>query len=70
MKPLHDVKSAAHILGISPWTIRGYIRAGKLNPIRLGRLVRLDEEELSRFVASSKSAEEPFSNQIQSGDEQ
>jgi excisionase family DNA binding protein len=39
---------------VSPWTIRAYIRQGKLRPIRIGRLVRLDEEELSRFVAQSR----------------
>jgi excisionase family DNA binding protein len=54
MKALHDVKDAAVLLAVSPWTVRAYIRAGKLKPIRLGRLVRLDEEELSKFVASSK----------------
>ena len=69
MEQLHDVRSAARLLAVSPWTIRGYIRQGKLRPIRIGRLVRLDEEELSRFVASSKSSN-GFSMQIQSGEEQ
>jgi excisionase family DNA binding protein len=50
MKALHDVKNAAVLLAVSPWTVRAYIRAGKLKPIRLGRLVRLDEEEIQRFV--------------------
>jgi excisionase family DNA binding protein len=55
MKPLHDVRSAAQILGISPWTVRGYIRAGKLKPIRLGRLVRLEEGEIQKLVSDAKS---------------
>lgn len=54
MKPLHDVRSAAQILGISPWTVRGYIRAGKLNPVRLGRLVRIEEGEIQKLVLESK----------------
>ena len=54
MERLHDVKSAAQILAISPWTVRLYIRNGRLQPIRLGRLVRIEEEELRRFVAESR----------------
>jgi len=34
---------------------RAYIREGKLCPIRMGRLVRLDEQELERFVVSAKT---------------
>ena len=50
MNPLHDVRSAAQLLAISPWTVRAYIRQGKLVPVRIGRLVRLEEEELARFT--------------------
>ena len=55
MNQLYDVKSAARQLAVSPWTVRAYIRQGKLHPVRIGRLVRLDEEELSRFVATAKA---------------
>ena len=55
MNQLYDVNAAAHLLAVSPWTIRAYIRQGKLRPVRIGRLVRLDEEELSKFVASNKA---------------
>jgi excisionase family DNA binding protein len=51
MQPLRSVVKAAELLGISPWTIRGYIRDGKLKPVRLGRRVLLAEDELERFVA-------------------
>jgi excisionase family DNA binding protein len=57
MNQLYDVNAAARQLAVSPWTVRAYIRQGKLHPVRIGRLVRLDEEELSRFVASSKNSE-------------
>ena len=53
MYQLYDVKAAAQALAVSPWTIRAYIRDGKLNPVRLGRLVRIAEEELQRFVAQA-----------------
>ena len=68
MKALLNIKSAAKLLAVSTWTVRAYIRQGKLHPVRIGRLIRLDEEELSRFVASSKIAGDSFSNQIQLGE--
>ncbi len=55
MKTLYDVKAAAQALAVSPWTIRAYIRTGKLKPVRLGRLVRLEEAELERFVAQAQA---------------
>ena len=42
MEQLHDVRSAARLLAVSPWTVRVYIRQGKLHPVRIGRLVRLE----------------------------
>jgi excisionase family DNA binding protein len=54
MEALHDVNEAARLLAVSPWTIRAYIRQGKLHPLRFGRLVRIDEQELQRFVAAAK----------------
>ena len=55
MKALYDVKGAAQALAVSPWTIRAYIRDGKLKPVRLGRLVRLQEEELERFLTQAQA---------------
>ena len=54
MERLYDVKQAAEMLAVSPWTIRAYVRTGKLRPIRMGRLVRLQAEELEKFVALAK----------------
>ena len=56
MNQLYDVKAAARQLAVSPWTVRAYIRQGKLRPVRIGRLVRLDEEELSKFVTDNKTS--------------
>lgn len=51
---LYDVKQAAEKLAVSPWTVRGLLRAGKLTPVRVGRLVRVDEKELEQFVGLAK----------------
>jgi excisionase family DNA binding protein len=59
---LYDVDSAARILSVSTWTIRAYIRNGKLQPVRIGRLVRLEGQELERFVASGKAIGDSFTN--------
>jgi excisionase family DNA binding protein len=53
MNKLLTVNGAAEVLAISPWTLRAYIRQGKLIPIRIGRLVRLDELELIRFTTNN-----------------
>ena len=50
MRALKSVEEAAGILGISKWTVRSYIREGKLQPVRIGRRVLLAEEEIERFV--------------------
>jgi excisionase family DNA binding protein len=54
MQPLKSVEEAAQLLGISPWTVRGYIRDGKLQPVRLGRRVLLSEQELERLVSDGQ----------------
>jgi excisionase family DNA binding protein len=50
MKPLYDVRAAARAIGISPRTVQSYIRDGKLNAVRIGGFVNIDEQELERFM--------------------
>lgn len=54
MRALKSVKQAAELLGISYWTVRSYIREGKLKAVRLGRRVLVEESELEQFVAESR----------------
>ena len=53
---LYSVHQAASRLSISHWSVRAFIKAGKLHPIRLGRRVLLDETELRRFIAEARRA--------------
>lgn len=55
MKALKTIPESAAILRISHWTVRKDIREGKLTPVRLGRRVLIEEEELERFIASGKA---------------
>jgi len=57
MRALKSVEEAAGLLGISPWTVRSYIKTGRVRPVRLGRRVLLEEAELERFVAEGKAQE-------------
>jgi excisionase family DNA binding protein len=55
MNQLLNVEDAARLLAISPWTIRAYLKEGKLFPVRIGRRVLLEESELQRFIAESRT---------------
>jgi excisionase family DNA binding protein len=63
MKALKSVEETAELLGLSVWTVRAYIRDGKLRPVRLGRRVLLAENELERLVAKSQEQHDPDPNQ-------
>lgn len=58
MKALKSIEDAAGLLAISKWTVRRYIRDGKLQPVRLGRRVLLEDSELERFIAESKKTQD------------
>ena len=55
MDQLLSIVEAANILAISPWTVRAYVQSGKLNPVRIGRRVLLEESELERFITEAKT---------------
>jgi excisionase family DNA binding protein len=61
VKALKSVVEAAGLLGISPWTVRAYVRTGKLRPVRIGRRVLLAETELERLIAESQGLPEAIS---------
>ena len=50
IEPLHSVESAAKTLSLSPWTVRAYIRQGRIRPVRIGRRVLISEDELQKIV--------------------
>lgn len=53
-KLLWSVREAALALGLSPYTVRAFIRRGQLNAVRLGRRVLLESAELSRLIARGR----------------
>ena len=51
LKAAYKVPEAAQdVLGISPRQLYGWIAAGKVNAIHLGRLLRVTGDELARIL--------------------
>ena len=57
MKGLLNIDGAASFLGLSPWTVRLYLRNNTLSHVKIGRRVLIQIEELERFVNSCKNAQ-------------
>jgi excisionase family DNA binding protein len=54
-----SVQEVADRLGVSVFTIRRYIRAGKLRAIKLDGVYRLGREDLVEFLRSREISAEP-----------
>jgi excisionase family DNA binding protein len=48
------LKEAAETVGLSHWTLRQYVREGKIAAIRLGRRVLIEPRELERLVQEGR----------------
>ena len=49
------VKEAAEAVGLSHWTIRKFIREGKLRSVRLGKRVLVEPSELQKLIVQGRS---------------
>ena len=57
--PLLTVEDLERDSKISRYTWRAWIRQGRIRPVRLGRRVRVEEEEYRRFLATARTNSEP-----------
>lgn len=53
-KLVWSVREAGHALGLSSWTIRRYIKTGKLTAVRLNRRVFVEPAECRRFIEQNR----------------
>lgn len=57
-----SVKVAAAALGVSTWTIREEIRAGRIDSVRLGSRILIPLRELQRLVNPPETATDAAAN--------
>jgi excisionase family DNA binding protein len=55
MSQLLSVPEVAARLAISPWTVRAYLKNGKLRSVRIGRCVRVEEAEMEKFIVECRA---------------
>jgi excisionase family DNA binding protein len=49
-----SIKTAAVIAGVSPFTLRSWVRQRRLAHIRLGRRIVIDPGDLQKFLNSNR----------------
>lgn len=49
------IPDAARALGVSEWTIRREVREGRLHVRRIGRVVRVLDDELARWMCNDEA---------------
>ena len=53
---LVTAKQAAELLQLSELTLRRMVRRGDLHPIRFGRLVRFNKNDLNKLLSDKRAA--------------
>ena len=56
MKQLLKKKDVAKLCQLSERQVGRLVRSGQLRPIRIGRLIRFDEQEVTTFLARLKDS--------------
>ena len=59
---LKSVEETAEMLSLSPWTIRHYLRIGKLAQVKIGRRILVEESEIQDFVKRCKEVQQSSSD--------
>jgi len=53
-RPLSIAEAAERLLGISPYTLRSWLRQGRIPYHRLGRRIVLDQADVEAFLAGCR----------------
>ena len=54
----HTVQDVAKLLRISPPTVRGYIKSGRLSGQRVGRPILISEQSLQDFLRGGSTGQQ------------
>jgi excisionase family DNA binding protein len=60
MPRLLSVPEAATILGVSVWTLRQWLSQRRIAIVKVGRLTKLQLEDLQAFIAGHRREAHPF----------
>ncbi len=55
MESLKSIEQTAEVLALSPWTVRAYVRQGKIHAVRLGRRVLIEQSEIQRVIENGRA---------------
>jgi len=55
-----SVKDAAQSLGLSPYTLRNWIKQGKIPSVRLGKRVMIEPSTIQQLLAKGRTQVEGF----------
>ena len=50
----YSVRHVATLLGVHPETIRRLVREGRIEAVRVGRVLRIDAREVERFLVRQR----------------
>ena len=59
------LRQAAEVVGLSHWTLRAYVRQGKIRAVKIGRRVLIEPSELQRLVEEGRIGEDRNGNNLQ-----
>ena len=58
MDTIYTIEEVALMLKVSIYAVRQWVRMGKLDHMRVGKMIRISQEQLEDFITRSKEAEE------------
>ena len=56
MVSLLSVEKAAQVLSLSPWTVRGLLRKGELERVKIGTRVLIEASAVQKFIEKAKKS--------------
>jgi excisionase family DNA binding protein len=61
---IYSLNAASEYLGISPRTLRSWIKEGKIKSFKIGNLVKIHGKDLKRFVNQSRRHDAPNDRKV------
>lgn len=62
---MYSTEDVADLLGLHVRTVRSYVRAGKLNAVRIGKQYRIAHDDLVEFTGGDLQANPPTGLQVE-----